>query len=220
MAKTKTMVSVFGFSFPFLSVSNLVVRIARPTSLAIWHRGRSHRRPNRSGSPNRRHFASLGLNRGLSEYCLECPLSIGSSTQRHRIWRVLQCFASATLLLGWGLFWRAFSLGVSPLACSWDYMTWKGFWEKCVHYPTCSSNSAWKAEQHHFCGVCWSFHITLSYHEMCWYSLYAAQIVSRTFWSPMAITSESPIFLALTEQPKIPATQQNCQTKNQHLRRQ
>ena len=39
----------------------LVVRIARPTSLAIWHRGRSHRRPNRSGSPNRRHFASLDL---------------------------------------------------------------------------------------------------------------------------------------------------------------
>ena len=37
----------------------LVVRIARPTSLAIWHRKRSHRRPNRSGSPNRRHFASL-----------------------------------------------------------------------------------------------------------------------------------------------------------------
>ena len=40
---------------------DLVVRIARPTSLAIWHRGRSHRRPNRSGSPNRRHFASLDL---------------------------------------------------------------------------------------------------------------------------------------------------------------
>ena len=40
---------------------SLVVRIARPTSLAIWHRGRSHRRPNRSGSPNRRHFASLDL---------------------------------------------------------------------------------------------------------------------------------------------------------------
>ena len=39
----------------------LVVRIVRPTSLAIWHRGRSHRRPNRSGSPNRRHFASLNL---------------------------------------------------------------------------------------------------------------------------------------------------------------
>ena len=27
----------------------------------IWHRGRSHRRPNRSGSPNRRRFASLNL---------------------------------------------------------------------------------------------------------------------------------------------------------------
>ena len=38
-----------------------VVRIARPASLAIWHRGRSHRRPNRSESPNRRHFASLNL---------------------------------------------------------------------------------------------------------------------------------------------------------------
>ena len=41
----------------------LVVRIARLASLAIWHRGRSHRRPNRSGSPNRRHFASLDLNK-------------------------------------------------------------------------------------------------------------------------------------------------------------
>ena len=39
----------------------LVVRIARPELLSIWHRGRSHRRPNRSGSPNRRHFASLDL---------------------------------------------------------------------------------------------------------------------------------------------------------------
>ena len=38
-----------------------MVRIARPTSLAIWHRGCSHRRPNRNGSPNRRHFASLNL---------------------------------------------------------------------------------------------------------------------------------------------------------------
>ena len=37
-----------------------MVRIARPESLAIWHRGRSHR-PNRSGTPNRRHFASLDL---------------------------------------------------------------------------------------------------------------------------------------------------------------
>ena len=39
----------------------LVVRIARPASLAIWHRGRSHRKPNRSGSPNRSHFTSLDL---------------------------------------------------------------------------------------------------------------------------------------------------------------
>ena len=38
-----------------------MVRIARPASLAIWHRGRSHRRPNRRESPNRRHFASLDL---------------------------------------------------------------------------------------------------------------------------------------------------------------
>ena len=49
-----------------LLVLYLVVRIARPTSLAIWHRGCSHRmfsqrRPNRNGSPNRRHFASLDL---------------------------------------------------------------------------------------------------------------------------------------------------------------
>ena len=45
----------------FNNTRGLVVRIARPTSLAIWHRGCSHRRPNRSGSPNRRHFASLDL---------------------------------------------------------------------------------------------------------------------------------------------------------------
>ena len=43
----------------FGRTKNVVVRIARPTSLAIWHRGRSHRRPNRNKSPNRRHFASL-----------------------------------------------------------------------------------------------------------------------------------------------------------------
>ena len=43
------------------SASPLVVRIARPTSLAIWHRGRSHRRPNRNKSPNRGHFVSLDL---------------------------------------------------------------------------------------------------------------------------------------------------------------
>ena len=36
-------------------------RIAQTTSLAIWHRGCSNRRPNRSESPNRRHFASLDL---------------------------------------------------------------------------------------------------------------------------------------------------------------
>ena len=48
-------------SFCRRAVLTLVVRIARPESLAIWHRGRSHRRPNRSGSPHRRHFASLDL---------------------------------------------------------------------------------------------------------------------------------------------------------------
>ena len=41
--------------------SILVARIARPTSLEIWHRKRSHRRPNRSKSPNLKHFASLDL---------------------------------------------------------------------------------------------------------------------------------------------------------------
>ena len=51
-------VPVQKFTFPVLS---LVVRIARPASLAIWHRRRSHRRPNRSESPNRRPFASLDL---------------------------------------------------------------------------------------------------------------------------------------------------------------
>ena len=43
-----------------ICIWSLVVRIARPTSLAVWHR-RSHRRPNRSGSPNRKHFESLDL---------------------------------------------------------------------------------------------------------------------------------------------------------------
>ena len=42
-------------------VAHLVVRIARPASLAIWHLGCSHRRRNRNESPNRRHFASLDL---------------------------------------------------------------------------------------------------------------------------------------------------------------
>ena len=44
-----------------ISSPSLVVRIVRPASLAIWHRGRSHRRPNRNESPNRGHFASLDL---------------------------------------------------------------------------------------------------------------------------------------------------------------
>ena len=34
----------------------LVARIARPASLAIWHRKRSHCKPHRNESPNRRHF--------------------------------------------------------------------------------------------------------------------------------------------------------------------
>ena len=53
---------VFGrMSRALRSVLFLAVCIARPTSLAIWHRGRPHRRPNRSRSPNGRHFASLDL---------------------------------------------------------------------------------------------------------------------------------------------------------------
>ena len=43
----------------FLTIADLVVCIARLTSLMIWRRGHSHRRPNRSESPNRRHFASF-----------------------------------------------------------------------------------------------------------------------------------------------------------------
>ena len=45
----------------FAVVEALVARIARPASLAIWHRGRSHRRPNRNESPDRSYFASLDL---------------------------------------------------------------------------------------------------------------------------------------------------------------
>ena len=45
---------------PRLRLTDLVVRIARPKSLAIWHRKQSHRRPDCSESPNRRHVASLG----------------------------------------------------------------------------------------------------------------------------------------------------------------
>ena len=37
---------------------NLVVRIARPTSLAIWHRTCSHHKANCSELPNRKNFAS------------------------------------------------------------------------------------------------------------------------------------------------------------------
>ena len=50
----------FPFSF-FLPV--LVARIARPASLTIWHRGRSHRGPNWRKNPNHRHFALLDLKR-------------------------------------------------------------------------------------------------------------------------------------------------------------
>ena len=35
--------------------------------------------------PGLEEFLQNLWDRGLSEYCLECPLSIGSSTQRHRI---------------------------------------------------------------------------------------------------------------------------------------
>ena len=38
-----------------------MARIARPESLAIWHRTQSHRRPDRNESPNRRHSASLDV---------------------------------------------------------------------------------------------------------------------------------------------------------------
>ena len=75
--KTRQINSLISASFRYCDVlllflplrqtaqSCLVFRIARPTSLAIWHRGYSHRRPNRSGSPNRRHFASLDLKEHL-----------------------------------------------------------------------------------------------------------------------------------------------------------
>ena len=61
----------------------LVVRIARPTSLAIWHRGCSHRRPNRSGSPNRSHFASLDLKKP-SDFSHRRPTS--QDFRRHFFW--------------------------------------------------------------------------------------------------------------------------------------
>ena len=40
---------------------NIVVSIARHTSLAIWHRGGSHRKPDRNESPSRKHFALLDI---------------------------------------------------------------------------------------------------------------------------------------------------------------
>ena len=48
---------------PVILGMGLVVRIARPASLAIWHRRHSYRKPNRNQSPNRRHFASLDLDK-------------------------------------------------------------------------------------------------------------------------------------------------------------
>ena len=39
----------------------LVARIAQPTWLAIWHRGRLHRRPNRSESPNCKRLMSIEI---------------------------------------------------------------------------------------------------------------------------------------------------------------
>ena len=60
----------------------------RPTSLAIWHRGRSHRRPNRSESPNRRHFASLCKMHADTSHRRGCAIRIAHRTSRlHRtIW--------------------------------------------------------------------------------------------------------------------------------------
>ena len=56
--------------------------MAWSTSLAIWHRGRSHRRPNRSESPNRRHFASLDLKSGCRKRGVE--FKGGSRQDRNR----------------------------------------------------------------------------------------------------------------------------------------
>ena len=44
-------------------ISRLVseTSFSRRAVLTIWHRGPSYRKPNRSGSPNRRHFVSLDL---------------------------------------------------------------------------------------------------------------------------------------------------------------
>ena len=49
----------FGSAVPSLPATR--AKTGRPTSLAIWHRGCSHRRPNRNRSPNCKHFASLDL---------------------------------------------------------------------------------------------------------------------------------------------------------------
>ena len=70
----------------------LVARIARPTSLAIWHRRCSHRRPNRSGSPNCRHFASLDLKKH-PDFSNRRPTS--QDFRRHFFWHFSCDFRSS-----------------------------------------------------------------------------------------------------------------------------
>ena len=62
----KNYVNFLLLSVVFCSLSSvcklgLVARIARPALLAFWHRAHWHPRPNRSQSPNRKHFSSLDL---------------------------------------------------------------------------------------------------------------------------------------------------------------
>ena len=92
------------------SDQTLVVCIARAASLAIWHRGRSHRRPNRNESPKRRHFASLDLKRH-ADFSHRRPTSAGfcflafscdfrsSEWFSHRWQKKTNFFASLTI---WG----------------------------------------------------------------------------------------------------------------------
>ena len=47
--------------WPNTSTTPLVAHVAPPTSIAIWHRRHSHRRPSCSESPDRGHFASLDI---------------------------------------------------------------------------------------------------------------------------------------------------------------
>ena len=61
--QTNMLKTVLGFLGPkfIKNVAILVARIARPTSLAIWHRRHSHRRPNCSECSSHRQFASLNI---------------------------------------------------------------------------------------------------------------------------------------------------------------